>query len=55
MGRAAKATTTGRMEFNPGNETFQKMSAGKPDWEDLKTMLMDVLNGAEPIIDKLTY
>ncbi len=55
MGRAAKATTTGRMEFGSGNETFQKSFPGKPEWEELKTMLMDVLNGGEAIIDKLTY
>jgi len=55
MGRAAKSTTTGRMDFGSGNETFQKSFSGKPDWEDIKTILMNVLNGAEPVIDKLTY
>ena len=43
------------MEFGSGNETFQKSFSGKPEWEELKTMLMDVLNGGEAIIDKLTY
>jgi len=55
MGRAAKATTTGRMDFGSGNETFQKSFNSKPDWEVLKTMLIDVLNGGEAIIDKLIY
>tara|TARA_R110000796_G_scaffold1759_6_gene7215 strand:+ start:516 stop:806 length:291 start_codon:yes stop_codon:yes gene_type:complete len=55
MGRAAKATTTGRMDFGAGSETFQKSFTSSPDWEELKTMLMNVLNGEDAIIDKLTY
>jgi hypothetical protein len=55
IGRAAKATTTGRMDLDAGNETFQKTHLTKPKWDDLKIMLIDVLNGGKAIIDKLNY
>jgi hypothetical protein len=55
IGRATKSTTTGRMDFGKGTETFQKTSSAKPKWDDLKIMLIDVLNGGEAIIDKINY
>jgi len=55
MGRCAKATTTGRMNFTAGSELYQSRYTTKPEWEELKTMLIDVLNGAEPIKHSISY
>jgi hypothetical protein len=56
MGRASKSTTTGRMNFERGSETFQTQLGNEPEnFEGLKTMLIDVLNGAEPIKDSINY
>jgi hypothetical protein len=55
MGRAIKSTTTGRMDITSGNEVFQKRFNSNPEWDVLKKMLIDVLNGAEPVKDKLSF
>ena len=56
MGRASKSTNTGRMNFERGSETFQTRFTDEPEnFEGLKTMLIDVLNGAEPIMHSLNY
>ena len=52
--RAAKAKGT-RIEIGAGTEIFQKHYKSAPEWEELKTMLVEVLNGAEPTIDKMFY
>ena len=54
FGRAAKAKGT-RIDFNVGAEVFQKIHRDKPEWEDLKTMLVNVLNGAEAPLDKMNH
>ena len=55
LGRASKSTTTGRMEFTRGSETFQMRFNEKPTFEELKTTLIEVLNGAEAIKDQINY
>ena len=55
LGRASKSTTTGRMEFTAGSETFQMQFKDKPTFEELKEILINVLNGAEPIKCKINY
>tara|TARA_B100000795_G_scaffold218058_1_gene172102 strand:+ start:199 stop:489 length:291 start_codon:yes stop_codon:yes gene_type:complete len=55
MGRGGKSTTTGRMDFSTGSETFQQKFTAKPTFEELKIILMDVLNGADPIKHKINY
>jgi len=55
FGRAAKSTSTGRIEFGRGTEVFQKIYKGAPEYEELKTILVQVLNGAEPTLDKMNY
>tara|TARA_B110000977_G_C10877489_1_gene416134 strand:- start:96 stop:389 length:294 start_codon:yes stop_codon:yes gene_type:complete len=55
LGRASKSTTTGRMEFTSGSETFQQAYKEKPTFEELKETLMAVLNGAEPVKYKINY
>ena len=55
LGRASKSTTTGRMEFTVGSETFQMQFKEKPNFEELKETLVNVLNGAEPIKCKIAY
>ena len=55
VGRCGKSTTTGRMDFTTGSELFQSKYQTKPDWKELKEMLVAVLNGAEPIKDKINY
>ena len=55
IGRAGKSTTTGRMEFGLGTETFQQSYSDKPSFEELKTVLIGVLNGAEPVKHKINY
>ena len=55
LGRASKSTTTGRMEFTAGSETFHMQFKDKPTFEELKEILIDVLNGAEPIKCKINY
>lgn len=54
FGRAAKAKGT-RIEIGAGTEIFQKHYKSAPEWEELKIMLVEVLNGAEPTIDKMIY
>ena len=54
-GRASKSTTTGRMEFTVGSETFQMQFKDKPNFEELKETLVNVLNGAEPVKCKIAY
>ena len=53
-GRAAKAKGT-RIEIGPDTSVYQKRYKSAPEWEELKIMLVDVLNGAEPVIDKMIY
>ena len=55
LGRASKSTTTGRMEFTAGSETFQMQFKEKPTFEELKETLVNVLNGAEPVKCKIAY
>ena len=56
LGRASKSTTTGRMDFSRGSELFQTRFTEEPEnFEELKTMLIDVLNGAEPIKHSINY
>ena len=55
LGRASKSTTTGRMEFTVGSETFQMQFKDKPTFEELKETLINVLNGAEPVKCKINY
>jgi hypothetical protein len=56
MGRCGKSTTTGRMDFSRGTEIFQTRFATKPEnFEELKAMLISVLNGAEPIKHTINY
>jgi len=55
IGRAGKSTTTGRMEFGLGTETFQQSYSDKPSFEELKIVLIGVLNGAEPVKHKINY
>ena len=56
MGRCGKSTTTGRMDFSPDAELFQTRFGTKPEnYDGLKTMLIGVLNGAEPIKHKINY
>ena len=56
LGRASKSTTTGRMDFSRGSELFQTRFTEEPEnFEGLKTMLIDVLNGAEPIKHSINY
>ena len=55
LGRASKSTTTGRMEFNVGSETFQMQFKEKPNFEELKETLVNVLNGAEAVKCKIAY
>jgi len=55
MGRASKSTTTGRMEFTRGSELFQMRFNEKPTFEELKTTLIEVLNGAEAVKDQINY
>ena len=55
IGRAGKSTTTGRMEFGLGTETFQQSYSDKPSFEELKIVLIGVLNGAEPVKYKINY
>nr|QPI16235.1 MAG: hypothetical protein NIOZUU157_00118 [Virus NIOZ-UU157] len=55
LGRASKSTTTGRTEFTVGSETFQMQFKDKPNFEELKETLVNVLNGAEPVKCKIAY
>jgi len=55
LGRASMSTTTGRMDFGRGTETFQKSFTTKPTFEELKITLMEVLNGAEPVKYEINY
>lgn len=55
LGKAAKSTTTGRMDFDVDSAIFQKRFTEQPGWDELKKMLIDVLNGAEPIKHKITF
>ena len=55
MGRAAKSTNTGRMEFTRGSETFQQTFNAEPNFEELKATLINVLNGAEPVKYQIAY
>jgi len=55
LGRASKSTTTGRMEFTAGSETFQMQFKDKPTFEELKITLVNVLNGEEPVKCKINY
>ena len=55
LGRASMSTTTGRMEFTRGSETFQQSFTDKPTFEELKTTLIEVLNGAEPVKYQINY
>jgi hypothetical protein len=55
LGRAGKSTTTGRMDFSPGTEVFQQGFKEKPNFEELKITLLEVLNGAEPVKFKISY
>ncbi len=55
LGRASKSTTTGRMEFTAGSETFQMQFKDKPTFEELKEIIINVLNGEEPIKSKINY
>ena len=44
LGRASKSTTTGRMEFTAGSETFQMQFKEKPTFEELKEILIGLLS-----------
>jgi hypothetical protein len=56
MGRAGKSTTTGRMDFSRDAELFQTRYTEEPEnFEELKTMLISVLNGADPIKHPINY
>ena len=45
FGRAAKSTSTGRIDFQ-SNVIYSKRYLVSPEFEELKTLLTDVLNGA---------
>tara|TARA_R110000772_G_scaffold17825_1_gene49542 strand:+ start:154 stop:444 length:291 start_codon:yes stop_codon:yes gene_type:complete len=55
IGRAGKSTTTGKMDFGRGTELFQQFYTAKPNFEELKIMLVSVLNGAEPAKYEISY
>ena len=55
LGRASKSTTTGRMDFTRGTELFQQSFSTKPTFEELKIVLVAVLNGAEPVKYNIAY
>jgi len=56
FGRAGKSTSTGRMEFGNEHVVFMKSYRSQPEWEELKTILLDVLNNKiEPPKDSLYY
>ena len=50
-GRAAKSTSTGRIDFN-SNAIFVKRYTQVPELEELKTLLINVLNGANSPQDR---
>tara|TARA_B100000780_G_scaffold14431_1_gene9702 strand:+ start:88 stop:375 length:288 start_codon:yes stop_codon:yes gene_type:complete len=54
IGRAAKAKGN-RVDIGFGTETFQQGFTTQPTFEELKTILVNVLNGAEPIKHKINY
>ena len=43
-GRAAKSTSTGRIDFQ-SNAIYSKRYTTSPEFEELKTLLINVLNG----------
>ena len=45
FGRAAKSTTTGRIDFE-SKAIYAKRYTASPEFEELKTLLTSVLNGA---------
>ena len=56
FGRAGKSTSTGRMDFGRDQAVFMKSYRSQPDWEELKTILLDVLNNKEkPPQDPMNY
>ena len=55
LGRASKSTTTGKMDFARGTEVYQQHFKEKPNFEELKTTLLEVLNGAEPVKFQISY
>ena len=56
ISRAAKASTTGVMKFTQESTVFQiRFNSGKPEWDELRTTLMEVLNGAEATIERISY
>jgi hypothetical protein len=50
-GRAVKSTSTGRIDFN-SNPVYVKKYDASPELEELKTLLINVLNGAESPQDR---
>jgi len=50
-GRAIKSTSTGRIDFN-NNPIYVKRYAASPELEELKTLLINVLNGANSPQDR---
>jgi hypothetical protein len=55
FGRAGKSTSTGRIDFGRDEAVFMKKFMSNPTWDELKTMLVNVLNGEEPSQDKMSY
>ena len=56
FGRAGKSTSTGRMDFGRDQAVFMKSYRSQPEWEELKTILLDVLNDKqESPQDMMTY
>jgi hypothetical protein len=56
FGRAGKSTSTGKIDFGRDQAVFMKWYKSQPDWEELKTILLDVLNNkVEAPQDKMTY
>jgi hypothetical protein len=52
MLRGSTATRTGRLSME---DIFMKRCVGKPDLQEGVDMLTRVLNGEEPIKDKMIY
>ena len=56
FGRAGKSTTTGRIDFDRKAVLFMKRYKSEPTFEELKELLMDILNNkADAPKDEMIY
>tara|TARA_B100001175_G_C19285252_1_gene530804 strand:- start:418 stop:714 length:297 start_codon:yes stop_codon:yes gene_type:complete len=56
FGRAGKSTTTGRIDFDRKAALFMKRYKSEPTFEELKELLMDILNNkADAPKDEMIY